>query len=72
MRSSVDDKSLVAGVVVTAPGFFWMAGQGGYGIQTSPAMARVAEGLIAGRGMPADLVAFGVTEAVLAPRRCRG
>ena len=27
-------------------GFFWLAGQGGYGIQTAPALARLAAGLM--------------------------
>ncbi len=71
LRSFVADKTLVAGFDETASGFFWLAGQGGYGIQTSPAMARVAAALIGGQGMPDDLLAMGVTEAVLAPRRCR-
>ena len=32
----------------TAPGFFWLAGQGGYGIQTAPALSRAAAALILG------------------------
>jgi D-arginine dehydrogenase len=31
-----------------APGFFWLAGQGGYGVQTAPALAALTSALIAG------------------------
>jgi D-arginine dehydrogenase len=71
LRSFVADKTLVAGFDREAPGFFWLSGQGGYGIQTSPTMARVAAGLIEGRGLPAELVDLGVSEAALAPGRCK-
>jgi D-arginine dehydrogenase len=71
LRSFVFDKTLVAGFDAAAPGFFWLAGQGGYGIQTSPTMARVVGALALGRPLPADLVDSGVTETALAPARCR-
>ena len=71
LRSFVADKTLVAGFDAQAEGFFWLAGQGGYGIQTSPTMARVAAGLVAVKGLPPDLVDLGVSEATLAPDRCR-
>lgn len=54
-----------------AEGFFWLAGQGGYGIQTAPAMGRVAAGLATGRGLPEDVRALGVTEQALSPARKR-
>ncbi|MEM8622791.1 MAG: FAD-dependent oxidoreductase [Pseudomonadota bacterium] len=41
LRSFVADKCPVVGYSDGAPGFFWFVGQGGYGIQTSPAMARL-------------------------------
>ena len=71
LRSFVADKTLVAGFERDAPGFFWLAGQGGYGIQTSPTMARVAASLIAGKGLPSDVRDLGVSEATLAPTRFR-
>jgi D-arginine dehydrogenase len=71
LRSFVFDKTLVAGFDAAAPGFFWVAGQGGYGIQTSPTMGRVAAALVTGKGLPADIAGFGVTDAALAPGRCR-
>ncbi|HEY0527115.1 MAG TPA: FAD-binding oxidoreductase [Stellaceae bacterium] len=69
LRSFVADKTPVVGFDPNAEGFFWLAGQGGYGIQTSPAMGRVAASLAAGRGLPADIADRGVTEAVLSPAR---
>jgi D-arginine dehydrogenase len=69
LRSFVDDKQPVVGFAPDAEGFFWLAGQGGYGIQTSAAMGRVAAGLASGRGLPDDVKALGVTEADLAPAR---
>ena len=39
LRSFVADKSVVAGFAPDAEGFFWLAGQGGYGIQTSPSLS---------------------------------
>jgi D-arginine dehydrogenase len=72
LRSFVADKTPVAGFAPDAEGFFWLAGQGGYGIQTSPAMGRVAAALAAGRGLPPDIAARGVTEAALSPARYGG
>lgn len=69
LRSFVADKTPVVGFDPAAEGFFWLAGQGGYGIQTSPTMGRLAAALATGRGMPADLVARGITEAALSPTR---
>ena len=51
------------------PGLFWLAGQGGYGIQTAPAMARCLAGLVTGAGLPADVTERGVSEADLSPAR---
>lgn len=48
LRSFAPDRSPVIGFDPAAPGFFWLAGQGGYGIQTAPAAARLAAALICG------------------------
>jgi len=71
LRSFVSDKTPVVGFDPAAKGFFWLAGQGGYGIQTAPAMGRLTAGLVAGNGVPADLAALGVIAAALAPDRFR-
>lgn len=67
LRSFVADKSTVAGFAPEAPGFFWVAGQGGYGIQTSEGMGRITASLATGNGIPDDIAALGVTERDLAP-----
>ena len=69
LRSFVADKTIVAGFDDEAPGFFWLAGQGGYGIQTAPAAARAAAALIDGRPLPADISGLGVDAEALAPWR---
>jgi D-arginine dehydrogenase len=69
LRSFVADKNLVVGHDPKVEGFFWLAGQGGYGIQTGEAAGRLAAGLALGKGMPADIAALGVSEAALSPAR---
>ena len=69
LRSFVADKTPVVGFDPNVEGFFWLAGQGGYGIQTSPSMGRITASLATGTGMPDDLAALGVTEAALSPAR---
>jgi D-arginine dehydrogenase len=69
LRSFVADKTIVAGFDAIAPGFFWLAGQGGYGIQTAPAVARMAAALAEERALPADIADLGVAAAALSPAR---
>lgn len=69
LRSFVVDKTPVAGFDPAAPGFFWLAGQGGYGIQTAPALGRVTADLVRGKGMPSEIGDFGLTAADLSPAR---
>ena len=56
LRTFAPDRHPVAGFDPRAAGFFWLAGQGGFGLQTSPVMARIAESLIAGTAWPIDTV----------------
>ena len=63
LRSFVADRSPVIGFDKAAPGLFWLAGQGGYGVQTAPAAARVAAALAMGEPLPADIAAEGVVSA---------
>ncbi len=69
LRSFVADRSPVAGFAADAPGFFWLAGQGGYGIQTAPALSRFAASQLLAQPVPADLVDLGLTAAALAADR---
>ena len=71
LRSFAADRTPVAGFDEARPGFFWLAGQGGYGMQSSSAMARIAAALIRGEDVPADIRAEGVTAAALAPARLK-
>lgn len=49
LRSFAPDRSPVVGFDGIAKGFFWFAGQGGYGVQTSPALSALATNLISSR-----------------------
>lgn len=69
LRSFVADKCLVIGFDDEVEGFFWLAGQGGYGIQTAPAAARTAAGLIVSGALPDDVAATGLESDALAPDR---
>ncbi len=71
LRSFVSDKILVAGFDAKAEGFFWLAGQGGYGIQTAPAMSAITAALASGSDFPAHVAARGVSAADLDPSRLR-
>jgi len=52
LRSFAPDRSPVIGFDSVLPGFFWLAGQGGYGIQTAPAAANLAAALLRGEAVP--------------------
>ncbi|MFO7854778.1 MAG: FAD-dependent oxidoreductase [Paracoccaceae bacterium] len=69
LRSFVADKAPVAGPAPDAPSFVWLAGQGGYGIQTAPALGRLAAALALGRPVPQDILDQGLDPADLAPGR---
>lgn len=71
LRSFVADKEPVVGFAPGHAGFFWLAAQGGYGIQTSPMMGRLAATLIVGKPWPDSLRARGVEPADLSPDRFR-
>lgn len=69
LRSFVSDGDLVGGWDSQAPGFFWVAAQGGYGIQTSPAMGQACACLARGAPLPEHLRSFGLTPELLSPDR---
>ena len=71
LRSFVADGDLVGGFDPEAAGFFWVAAQGGYGIQTSAAMGEACAALARGLQMPAKIAAFGLDAAMLGPARLR-
>jgi D-arginine dehydrogenase len=71
LRSFVADGDLVGGFDPVAPGFFWLAAQGGYGIQTSAAMGEACAALARGLPLPQRIAEFGLTEQMLGPARLR-
>lgn len=68
LRTFAPDRTLVIGPDPRADGFFWFAGQGGYGMQTAPAAAELAVDLALGRA-PHRLLDRGVEPAVYDPGR---
>ena len=71
LRSFVADGDLVGGFDDEVPGFFWVAAQGGYGIQTSPTMGETCAALARGLPVPAHAASFGLTAEMLGPQRLR-
>lgn len=69
LRTFAPDGDPVAGFAPGAPAFFWLAGQGGYGIQTAPALSEAAAALLLGRPVPEATARAGVTAAALDPAR---
>lgn len=69
LRSFVADRTPVVGFAPDADGFFWLAAQGGYGVQTAPAIADLAAALVQGKPVPDYLLAEGVEVARLSPDR---
>ncbi|MEI4488530.1 FAD-binding oxidoreductase [Frigidibacter sp. MR17.14] len=69
LRTFAPDGSPVAGEAPDAPGFFWLAGQGGYGIKTSPALSAAIAALVRGAALPETLQAQGISADDLTPAR---
>ena len=59
LRTFAPDRHPVVGFASGAEGFFWLAGQGGFGLQTSPAMSAIAASLIASTSWPVEDVSAG-------------
>ena len=69
LRTFAEDKTVVVGFAPDAEGFFWLAGQGGYGIETSPSLAAAAVSLIIDGGLPDRFSAFGLSPEDISPDR---
>lgn len=67
LRTFAPDRVPVIGFEPTAPGFFWLAGQGGYGFQSAPAAADLVAALVAGHAPALDPA----TVSTLSPVRFR-
>jgi len=71
LRSFVADRRPVIGADPGSPSFYWLAGQGGFGIKTSPAAGRAIASLVVDDVLPPDLIEIGITRNELAPGRLR-
>lgn len=69
LRNFVADRNPVSGTRADAEGFYWLAGQGGCGVLTSPALGEATAAVMLGRELPSTLQELGVTTAALAPDR---
>ncbi len=67
LRSFAPDRSPVIGFDAALPGFFWLAGQGGYGIQTAPAVAQLSAALLRDGTAPMEFA--GIYLSQLSPQR---
>lgn len=71
LRTFTADGEPAIGFDADAPAFFWLAGQGGYGIQSAAGAAQLAEALIIDTALPETLAREGVDPALLSPARLR-
>ena len=69
LRSFVSDGDLVAGFDPQVENFFWVAAQGGYGIQTSAAMGECCAALARHQELPSHATSYGLTQSMLSPHR---
>jgi D-arginine dehydrogenase len=69
LRSFVEDRSPVIGYDARIANFFWIAALGGYGIQTAPAVGRLAAALLQRLPVPDDMLELGLDVSLIAPAR---
>jgi D-arginine dehydrogenase len=71
LRTFTPDRVPAVGRDTDDDNFFWLVGQGGYGIHTSPAMGALAAGLIRDDQVPEEVLEFGITAEMFDPSRFR-
>ena len=71
LRTFTADGTPAVGFDDAVRDFFWLVGQGGYGIKTSPALGQLAASLVLAGSVPESVSAFGVTSGSLTPDRFR-
>jgi D-arginine dehydrogenase len=69
LRSFFPDRTPVVGEDPKRSGFYWLAGQGGYGIQTAPGISKIIECLITGNNWPTYLDNLSIRPETLSPKR---
>jgi len=70
LRSFLPDGDFAIGWDPNAAGFFWLVGQGGYGIQTSPGASLLAAHLLLGTALDPVLQAENLDLSIVSPARC--
>ncbi|MBH1963314.1 MAG: FAD-binding oxidoreductase [Comamonadaceae bacterium] len=71
LRSFVPDGEIVIGFDDVCPGFFWLAGQGGYGIQSAAGASLLAASLLQAKALPPQLQMHGVDPSAVSVSRLR-
>lgn len=71
LRTFVPDGNVVVGFDPYTDGFFWLVGQGGYGIQSAPALSRLAAALAQHKPVPEDVLEAGLNITDIHPERLR-
>lgn len=71
LRTFAPDGEIVIGREAAVPHFFWLAGQGGYGLQSAAGASALAAALVRGEPVPEALVQEGVSAAAVSPERLR-
>ena len=71
LRTFAPDRELVIGEEPSADGFFWLVGQGGTGIMTSPAYGALIASQVLGQAPPPELARAGVDPTTTSPARFR-
>ena len=69
LRTFARDDAPIVGFDPNIEDFFWLAGQGGYGIMMSPTLGRVTSSLITDGTIPEDLLSLGVNKHSISPSR---
>lgn len=69
LRTFASDNLPIVGYDPLIENFFWLAGQGGYGIMMAPALGQATASLITCGTMPDNLLSMGMKEANISPRR---
>ena len=69
LRTFARDRLPVIGFDAVTPAFFWSVGQGGWGIQTSPAWTALAAALLIGDAIPDEMAPYGLEPRLYAPSR---
>lgn len=69
LRTFAPDGEFVVGFDPRVDGFFWMAGQGGYGVQSAPGLAKLAGSLVTGSSLSQGFASLDSFRDVVSPAR---